>query len=198
MVAPEEALRPGEAKALEQPESTASESKRGPGRFLTRKWLIVLLGGSIVGHTITFASCRWKTAVPDAETAEYALGHYTFQADPSDGGPVSSAEFALHVTLLDEVERVARQRLAGKKFRVRQAVEELIRRAHGGDFSDPSLGGLKRRLQEQINEALGVRVIADVMITDLRLVRNPHAVEKIYDTASSLPWTEEPAGLAQP
>ena len=53
---------------------------------------------------------------------------------------------------------------------------------------------LKQRLQEQINEALGIRVIADVVITDLKLDRVGEPIERITETAGAQPWTEQPPG----
>ena len=55
-------------------------------------------------------------------------------------------------------------------------------------------GSLDRQLQEQINETLGMRAIADVIITDLNLQRNPDAHTPITKTADSPPWVEEPSG----
>ena len=100
----------------------------------------------------------------------------------------------MHIALLEQVEVAARRELSAKRFRVQQAVEELTRRAHGGDFEDPLLTELKRRLQERVNEALGIRVIADVIITDLKLERKGEPIERIGETAGAGPWTERPPG----
>ena len=196
MAKQEDAVRAGaEDESPEKTQPARPKSAGFPARFLTPKWLLILLAVSVLGHGITFTYLK-LTAEPSLgqSTSEYSLGPFRFVADPSEGGPVSSAEFSLHITLLDEVHRTARSELWAKKFRVQQAVEELIRRAHGGDFDDPLLGDLKRQLQEQINQTLGIRAIADVIITDLQLARNPNAMDKITETAGALPWTEEPAG----
>ena len=65
--------------------------------------------------------------------------------------------------------------------------EELLRRAHGGDFEDPGLQELKRQLQERINQALGIRAVADVIVTDLRLRRSPRTGPSAASTAQSAP-----------
>jgi hypothetical protein len=86
-----------------------------------------------------------------------------------------------------QVREAALRELAAKRLRVQQAVEELIRRAHGGDFDDPLLAGLKQQLQEEINEALGIRVIDDVIITDLKLTRKEGQVATVAETAGPIP-----------
>lgn len=195
MAKQEDEVRSGAEQESEETQPAGPQSAGLAARFLTAKWLLILLAVSVVGHGITFTYLK-LTAEPSVgeSTSEYSLGPFRFAADPSEGGPVSSAEFSLHITLLREVDGSARLELWAKKFRVQQAVEELIRRAHGGDFDDPLLGDLKRQLQEQINQTLGIRAIDDVIITDLQLVRNPNATDKITETAGALPWTEEPAG----
>ncbi len=45
----------------------------------------------------------------------------------------------------------------------------MLRKAHDGDFDDPSLRELKRQMQEQINQTLGMRAIAAVIMADLKL-----------------------------
>ena len=65
-----------------------------------------------------------------------------------------------------------------------------MRRAHGGDFEDPLLAGLKQKLQEHINQTLGIRVIDDVIITELKLERREGPGETTTELAKALPWTE--------
>jgi len=77
------------------------------------------------------------------------------------------------------------------RFRVQQNVEELLRRAHGGDFDDPGLGELKRQLQERINERSG-RAIAEVIVTDLKLQHNGQDAGLVTGTAESVPWWRSP------
>ncbi len=164
-------------------------------RFLTRKWLLVLLAVSVLGHGVGFAYSRLTARSPARDRSpEVSLGVFRFEPDPGEKGRIAGAEFSLHISLLSQVEKTARQQLPAKRRRVQQAVEELIRRAHSGDFEDPVLSDLKRRLQEQINAALGMRVIADVIITDLKLEHNADAVGLSAGTAVSFPWAEEPPG----
>jgi len=126
--------------------------------------------------------------------AEISLGKFCFKADEGEQGHISNAEFGLHIALLQQVAPHARHQLAIHQFRVQQDIEELLRQAHSGDFDDPTLGELKRQLQEQINETLGMRAIADVIITDLRLgINKTEIAAPSIETAEMVPWVEKPS-----
>jgi len=175
------------------PQATKSAWYR---RFLDWRWLVVLLVVSLVLHGMGLATYRLLGSTRDREpTPEVALGTYHFLAAPREPGQVESASFSLHIALLEHVEAPARQRLRDRQHRVRQDVEELLRRAHGGDFEDPTLAGLKRQLQEQINDTLGMRAISDVIITNLELThRQPSTGPAEARTADAGPQTEPPSG----
>lgn len=174
-----------------QQKSDARKPAGFVGRLLTRKWLLILLGLSVVGHVIGLTYSQWRATRDSAGLGpEVSLGEFRFVAEPDEGGRVRSAEFRLHIALLGQVEAAARRELAAKRLRVHQAVEELVRRAHGGDFDDPLLAEFKQQLQEQINETLGIRVIDDVIITGLRLERRESPGETTTEIAEALPWTE--------
>jgi len=165
-------------------------------RFLDGRWLVVLIVVSLVLNGLGLATYRLLAGTQGPEpTPEVALGTYRFLAAPGEPDHVESASFCLHIALLEHVEAPARQRLHDREHRVRQDVEELLRRAHGGDFEDPTLAGLKRQLQEQINDTLGMRAIADVIITNLDLAhRQPSAAPADAQTAEAGPQTGPPSG----
>jgi hypothetical protein len=182
---------PGDEQQAERTSSDAGFL----ARLLTPKWLLALLAASLLGHVVGFISYGLATRrAPISGNLEVPLGEFRFAPDPTDGGHVTEAEFSLHIALLGQVEAQARSELEAKKLRVQQAVEELVRQAHSGDFEDPLLGDLKRMLQEQINQTLGIRAIADVIITDLELERNAKPIGPMTETADSLPWAENPSG----
>ena len=159
---------------------------------LLKRWLAVLLGISVLGHGIGYAYHRMSLSpVAGDDSPEVSLGSFQFEWDSAPSDEVIGVEFNLHVALLSQIDQMARRELHARKFRVQQAVEELIRRTHGGDFDDPLLTGLKNRLQERINETLGIRVIADIIITDLKLERTSEETEGITQAADSMPWVEE-------
>jgi len=163
-------------------------------RFLTWKWLAILLAASILVHGVGITWCKLRAAGSETDlSAEVSLGEFQFRADQTVPGGVSSANFALHIALLSEVDGTARQRLAARTFRVQQDIEQLLRLAHSSDFDDPLLAELKRQLQEQINETLGVRAIAEVIITDLKLQRVPSETGMVAETAELAPWPAKPS-----
>jgi len=182
-------------EVLEEQEPTPEKAVGLLARFLTPKWLAILLAVSIAGHAVGFAYFKlartWQAKEP---TLEVSLGEFRFEADPSERSQITSADFSLHIALLNQVEAAARAELRAKERRARQAVEELTRQAHGGDFDDPLLVVFKNRLQEGINETLGLRVISEVIITDLKLQRRGPVSETITETAGALPWAESPSG----
>jgi len=140
-------------------------------RFGTRRWIAGLLGAVVLIPGLAFAVYRCNTSAPKAEpppSPEIALGDFRCQTDCSQGGPALAATFSLHVVLLPHTDADARKRLATHKLRVRQDIEQLLRRAHRADFEDPDLAGLKRQIQAQVNQTLGLRSIAEVIVTDLR------------------------------
>ncbi|HUT11192.1 MAG TPA: hypothetical protein VMY42_11895 [Thermoguttaceae bacterium] len=169
-------------------ETTNSEKKAFWRRLIPRKWVAIVLGVSIVNFAFGFLCCGilQKSDRP-GENMEVDLGTFQFEVRASELDTITGAEFVLHIALLDVVDEQARDRLTTHTYRVRQNVEELLRKAHGGDFEDPSLGGLKRQIQEQVNETLGIRAIADVMITNLQLRHRDNASPLLADTARAAP-----------
>jgi len=172
----------------------ATPAKRGRllARVFNLKWLAVLLAATVVVQGAVLTGYRWlgrRSAV--GPSSEVSLGEFRFEADPSESGRIASAEFTLHIALLEQVDLPARQRIQARNFRVQQDVEQLLRKAHSGDFDDPTLAGLKRQLQEQINETLGIRAIADVIVTDLQLdFASQHPGSNGGKTRSA-PWTKQ-------
>ena len=178
-----------------------AEQPRTPGqrafwkRLLTLKWFVVLLVLTIVvqGGFFTYYQCVARTPAPTPD-AEVGLGDFGFRAGQAEKGRIVAAEFSLHLALLPQFTEAAHLRLETHKFRVQQDIEELLRQAHGADFDDPTLTELKRQLQEQVNETLGIRAIADVIITDLKLTINEKKADSpATETAELVPWVEKPS-----
>ncbi|OHB73224.1 MAG: hypothetical protein A2V70_09475 [Planctomycetes bacterium RBG_13_63_9] len=178
-------------------EPQAAEKAATPRKSLPWKWIGIAAGVSVVNFAVGFACCRVLTGTPPVDrNPEVSLGSFRFRADRGDASSVADAEFTLHIALLDQVDQLARGQLETHKYRLRQKVEELLRQAHGADFEDPELGGLKRQLQEQVNETLGMRVIADVIITDLELDRGDATAKPQSELAGVAAWAEGRSGLA--
>ncbi len=152
-------------------------------RLLQPNWIAAFVALSLLLPGVVYAYSRLASQSPvdEAGQGEVSLGSFRFLANVNERSPITAATFSLHLALIPETDALARSRLASHKHRVQQDIEQLLRQAHGGDFEDPSLGDLKRQLQEQINETLGIRAVADVVVTDLGLelsgqhVASPHS-----------------------
>lgn len=122
---------------------------------------------TVVVHGLLFASHRSDASPAVKADEEVLIGQFRYVPRTPQRADTPGVVFQLHVRLLEEVKSTACARLGGRKYKVRQDVETLLRQAHPDDFTDPVLAGLKRQLQEQINESLEVRGIAEVIITGL-------------------------------
>ena len=186
----------GKSPAKEEPEGPAETTPPAKAgffaRFLTRKWLFILIGGSIILHAAGLAYYRLRPRTEPASNAEVSLGNFHFEADKAEGGRIAKADFSLHIALLEPVDPLAKQRLASRKYHVQQEVEELLRKAHSGDFEDPGLQELKRQLLEQINQALNLRAVGEIIITDLNLNRPDGRAVALAHSKQSPPF-DEPA-----
>ena len=185
----------------EQPDSGATNSptaKKKPllKRLWTLKCLAILLGMTVVMQGAAFLGYQLRDRAATRPGSEISLGEFRFEADGEALGRIDAADFALHIALLERVDRAARDRLDDRKYRLQQDIEQLLRRAHGGDFDDPALTELKRQLQEQINDTLGLRAIADVIVTDLVLQFSEPADAAPAAPTEATPWTEDPDALA--
>ena len=68
----------------------------------------------------------------------------------------------------------------------------MLRQAHSGDFDDPALNDLKRQIRERIDQALGNRVVSDVIITNLKITASENKEPvATADAAASPPWLEK-------
>jgi hypothetical protein len=177
-------------------DSTAATQPGFAHRVWSQKWLLAVLGLTLAIHAggiIYYRSIpRPVAALPSPEVD---LGVFHFEADRPEPGRLAKAEFALHVALSEPMERQGRERLAARKFRVQEDVEELLRKAHSGDFDDPELQGLKRQLQEQINQTLGIRAVAEAIITDLQQHRADRPVAAASAKGGSAPPEDTAATL---
>jgi len=178
----------------------AEESVDSPGnkglfsRFGSRKWVAVILAVSLANFAVGFVCSRLLVGQTSGGSEyEIDLGRFRFAADNAELGRLADAEFDIHIAMLEHVDLPARQRLEAHRRRVQQDIEELLRQAHSGDFDDPTLVELKRQLQEQINETLGLRAIADVIITDLQMTHSAKDAGPVSETADTVPWSEKPA-----
>ena len=198
---------PPEKERSEPPQTAPAEvSADAPGprwrsvlrQMATVHWIVLLIVLSVIVHGIGFVcyriGARGKGAVGEPEIS---LGEFQYRAAPGEHSPLTDATFDLYITLLDAPNLKAREQLAARRYRVEQDIEQLLRRAHAGDFDDPNVAELKRQIQEQINESLGMRVVADVIVTNLKL-RFAEQAGPPPTTAAGLDAPARSTALAQP
>lgn len=168
---------PREAVESLTPKPPSETSVRFAGIIAAaRKWGLAVVAIALLGAAIVVALSRAETApvtdpAPPLPPIEVDLGRFTVAPISSGGGSPAMVEFQLHVTFSDQRDGPARHQLETRRFRVRQHVEELLRRATIDDFDDATLVGLKRQIQAQINDGLELQAVRDVIITDLRLTK---------------------------
>jgi flagellar basal body-associated protein FliL len=133
----------------------------------TLRWLAVIVVASLVIqgaiYLLVSKSPAGRTIVP----IEYTVGTFSFASDSSAEAHAGPAKFDLHVRFIDDLNVAARRRLIDHQFRVRESVEALLRKSHGLELTDTGLARLKHEIQERIDEALDLRAVAEVIITDL-------------------------------
>jgi len=190
--------------AADKADQQHQEPQSRPARWLvtpSRRLLASLLVGSLV---MNVGLLLIRPTAPQPRSAvnvpEIPLGTFRYVAGPSklgqtDEPTVTSAEFSLYVTLADSAADGGVELIAARRFRVQQAVEQLLRQAHSGDFQDPSLSALKRQIREHINAVLGARAVAEVVLTDLKLeYRHPSPGRQASQTSTAerngVPWKE--------
>jgi flagellar basal body-associated protein FliL len=187
---------PDESKPAEGQTESSANSKSKYALFRAKALpyaLVLLLISTLVIHGIGWAYYKSiKTSAPVEFSPEIGVGKYQFIADKTAGGRVSGAEFSLYVTALEGLDRIARTLLTSHKFRVQEEIESLLRQTHSGDFDDPTLNDLKRQIRERINQALGNRVVSDVIIANLKIAAsNNKEPASTADAAPSPPWIEK-------
>jgi flagellar basal body-associated protein FliL len=200
-MATEPAAANSRPKASEESAPTPAAPAKGTAlwkRLPLGTWIAVLLGLSVIVHGFAFLYYQISAKTANhALAAEVPLGEFHFVSEKAEPGSIGSAEFGLYVTLLDHIDRQAREQLAARRFRIQQDIEQLLRQSHAHDFADPTLGDVKRQLQEQINGSLEMRAIADVIITDLKLTRTPREEGAATRSAATTAAQEGPLGTAQ-
>jgi flagellar basal body-associated protein FliL len=185
-------------------EGDAAEPKKGKakkgtwrGRLRQPLWICLIIGTTIVAHGLMIAVHALVGTTADRAGGEVNLGEFAYVNSGDKIDSILRAGFQVHIRLLDGVEKSARRRLSDRQFRVKQDIEQLLRRAHGTDFADPALSELKRQLQETVNQSLELRAIDEVIVTGLDIEkRDPGTPGPDGDQAAvtSIDAPAQPAG----
>lgn len=158
-----------EDAAGQPPAEAAGKRDSAVRRFVSRRAVVMLLAASIVLNAVGFVvvASTWKRSEAGHAPAEYPLGAYRYLGSRYEPGRVASAEFALHVAAAPGYGEQACSVLEAHKFRLRQGIEELLRRTSPKEFDDIGLRQLKRSIRSRIEEILDTRLVDDVIVTDL-------------------------------
>jgi flagellar basal body-associated protein FliL len=196
-----EPKRPEDAASKEDNSQAASAGKPKSAWFngkIAQYWLAFLLISTLVLHGIGLAYYKAGKSQASIEySPEIEVGNFQFKADKSITARITGADYSLYFTALDGLDKVARIRMSSHKYRVQQEIESLMRQSHSGDFEDPSLNDLKRQIRDRINQALGNRVVSDVIVANLKITASNNVQESSVatDSASSPPWLEKSPNL---
>ena len=156
----------------------------------------IVIGAAVILHVATICYVRWKFQRPElTNPEEYTIGSFAFSLDQPAAKPmmavgpqsieVSGVQFKLHITVVSQFAGVVQPRLERRRLRVREAIEQLLRKAHVDDFKDVELVEWKRRCREAINLELGAEAVHEVLVTGLewRKQRGASDVPIHFDSA---------------
>lgn len=185
---------------MSAPEKAAEPVAASAGLFARVKsaaakhWIVTVVGVSLVVHGVAFFTLRsgHTPAHAEAPATEVSLGRFVYRAERPPLPEIRSAEFELHLSPADPSDAAVQSALKTRRFKLQQDIEQLVRQAQGGDFDDPKLTELKRRLRAQINESLGLKAAGEVIITGLAIQRAPASEQPPVTAASHEP--AKPAG----
>jgi flagellar basal body-associated protein FliL len=151
--------------------ATDEESSEQPGGWWKAAWIrwaAAIVVASLVVHGALFLLLK-KSGAPQPAPVEQAVGSFNFVAVDAGKTSGAPAKFDLHIRFVDDLEKSGRQRLLAHQYRVREAVENLLRKTQGVELSDPAVARLKHEIQERIDGAIDLRAVAEVIITNLQI-----------------------------
>lgn len=174
-------------------ENEIPKKKLGFKTLIRQRWAFGLIAGLVLIHAGIIGYIRMNSEGIGYLSPEVSLGKYQFIAKFTDAEhqPIQRAKLEIHVSLLQESVRAGRILLTMHENKVQQEIEQLLRQANGRDFEDPTLAELKRQIQAMINDTLGRRVVAEVIITDLsihRITSKAQPVDKKSDSKNDDDW----------
>ncbi len=154
------------------------------------RWIAAAVVVSIVFQVGLFVLVRKSTSAALPMPTEHTVGTFAFYGI-AEGSRSVPAKFNLHIRFVDDLDSAARIQLAAHQFRVREVVEGVLRQSHGLEFTDQALSRFKHEVQERIDDAIDLRAVAEVILTDF-------AVDPLPAQSHSSPSVAMPtAGMQQ-
>ena len=102
----------------------------------------------------------------DTEMIEVDLKSFHILSHNLNTGSKTNIDFHLFGTVLAEDEGTFFDLFTTNEHRIREQVQITVRGADLSDFSDPTLGLIKRRILEKTNRALGKPLLHEVVFSD--------------------------------
>jgi len=155
-------------------EATPARSSRW-GRLLTWRGVLCLIACGVMLqaaglYLFVFRQPAAPADLAEPETPEVTLGSFQYVDFRAGETHTPLVAFQLHIEFLPDADSKGRAQLARRRFKVRQGIEQLLRQVRADQFDDPMLADLKNQIHESINRSLGLRVVDEVMITDLNFL----------------------------
>lgn len=101
-----------------------------------------------------------------AEMTEVELGTFHSLSHNLNTGSKTNIDFKLFATVLKDEENEFFDLYAANEHRIREQVTITVRGADLSDFTDPTLGLIKRRILEKTNRALGKPLLHEAIFSD--------------------------------
>jgi len=99
------------------------------------------------------------------EMTEVSLGSFHVLSQDIKTGSSTNVDFDLFATVLADEENDFFDLFAANEHRIREQVQVTVRGADMTDFTDPTLGLIKRRILEKVNRALGKPLLHEAVFS---------------------------------
>ena len=108
-----------------------------------------------------------EPAAADNETVEQSLGDFNCTNSTANPGMVVNIDFKLIAVTAAGNQSALKKALEQHTGRVRQMVNQIVRRSSLEDLNDPNLSTIKRLIRQELNKLLRT-TIDEVVISDVR------------------------------
>jgi len=111
------------------------------------------------------ASKEAQPLLAAGEMEEVPLGNYHIESHNLESGSQTNIDFELFATVLADEKYEFVNLFTANEHRIREQVNITVRGANMTDFTDPTLGLIKRRILEKINRALGKPLLHEAIFS---------------------------------